>query len=145
MPHFDFSSSLVISKPRENSCLFFVVFLVLRSCLAAVSVYSLLAFLYFWAELRWSMVGLIQNTSPQNTPAFSELKNRNCQGVACFLPTLCFADAEGVLGEESSLNFTSGIWSIYQYSPCTLAIVCRTTTPVLRGWAGSTVLILAHS
>lgn len=132
-----------LKAQRKKLSFVVVVFLVLLSYLAAVSVYGLLTFLYFWAELRWSMVWILQNTSPQNAPGFSALKNRNYQEIACFLPTLCFADAEEILGEESSLNFTSWIWSVYQHSHACDCMQDNRSSAEKLNWIYSP--ILAHS
>lgn len=119
---------------------FWSCFHILQQCLFIACLPSL--------PLSWIKMKYVLNhpkyQPPPYTAVISELKNRNCQEITCFFLTLCCADAEKRLGEESSISFTSGISFIYQYSPCSFAMVCRTTIPVLRDWTGSTALILPH-
>lgn len=140
-----FSPLWLSQSPEKEDVSFLLVFFwfcfhILQQCLFIA---CLLSLPLSWIKMKCGL-NRPKYQPPPYTAVISELKNRNCQEITRFFPTLCCADAEERLGEESSISFTSGISFIYQYSPCTFAIVCRTTTPVPRGWTRSTVLVLAH-
>lgn len=114
--------------------------------LAAVFAYSWLTFLYFLAQLRWSLVWNGQNASPRNTAVFSKLKIfLTVKKLSASSTPLCLTDAEDKYLERVLFK-SYHLHLVYAWAqPLVLAITCRTAIPVPRCWTGPTVLILEHS
>lgn len=93
------------------------------SCLAAVSVYSFFTFLSFSAELRWSLVWIIQNASTQTTPVSSELKGGNYQDICWFFSPSFLCRCRG--DTQRRVSIPPDLWgcSVFSAAPVSL---CRT-------------------